>query len=382
MSPPGAIDPSPGRFTVAAVGDVMLAREVGRHLQESPDDFAMPDIRASLAGTDLILANLENPVAKGGRPDPVQDPHVTFRAAPNSLDVLKGIGVTVVALGNNHMLDYGEAALVETLEHLDAAGIKRVGAGRNYEEANAPLLLEYPGRHVAVLSHAFIYSANTRMATRSSPGIADHRMPRILPRIRDLAASGHDVIVTIHWGYEYRFFPLPYQMRHARRMIDAGARMVLGHGPHYPQGIEVYRGREIVYSLGNFIFDEPYKFAKRSFIYRAEIDDSGNTHSRGIVPVHLPNHVPHVVHGTAKRQLEGLVANLGTRYQRTASSFWRDHSAAYLTEIGGRVLRGRSLKYPRVLPPAFFYRDVGITAILRMLKPANLVRALRGLRSR
>jgi poly-gamma-glutamate synthesis protein (capsule biosynthesis protein) len=166
-----------------------------------------------------------------------------------------------------------------------------VGAGRNYNEANAPLLLESHGRRLAFLSYAFIYSANTRMATRHRPGISDHRLHRILPLIRDLSRSGDDVIPTIHWGFEYSFYPLPYQMRQARRMVDAGACLVLGHGPHYPQGIEVYRGRDIVYSLGNFIFDEPHKFANRSFIYRADIDDSGSVRNRDILPVHLHQHV-------------------------------------------------------------------------------------------
>lgn len=357
----------------------MMAREVGRHYEAAPADFAMPEIRALLRGADVVIANLESPVATGGRPDPLQDPHVTFRAAPETLDVLAGIGVNVAALGNNHALDYGEDALVETLQRLDTAGIKAVGAGRNYDEANAPLLLDCHGRRVAVLSYAFIYSVNTRMATRSRPGIADHRVDRILPRIRELAASGYDVIVTVHWGFEYSFYPLPYQMRQARRMIDEGARMVLGHGPHYPQGIEVYRGRDIVYSLGNFIFDEPFKFAKRSFIYDAEIDEWGKTQNRRIVPVHLPLHVPFIVGGTEGQRLENLIANLGMRYQRASREFWRDHSASYLADIGHRVIRGRSLKYLRV-PPRSFYRDVSPTAILRRLTPATVVNVARSLR--
>src|SRR5512132_3919261 len=101
---------------IAAVGDIMLAREVGRHYAAAPADFDMPDVRAALGPADIVCANLENPVAIGGRPDPVQDPHVTFRAAPQTLAVLKALGLAVVSLGNNHMLDYGEAALVETLE--------------------------------------------------------------------------------------------------------------------------------------------------------------------------------------------------------------------------------------------------------------------------
>jgi poly-gamma-glutamate capsule biosynthesis protein CapA/YwtB (metallophosphatase superfamily) len=371
MTPGAATSTGPGRLRVAAMGDVMMAREVGRHYLAAPADFAMTEIRAVLGGADLVLANLENPVAIGGRPDPAQDPHVTFRAAPATLDVLKTIGVNVVSLGNNHALDYGDDALAETLEHLDAAGIKHVGAGRDYEEANTPLLLELRGRRVAVLSYAFIYSVNTRMATRYRPGVSDHRIDRIIPRIRDLTANGYDVVVTVHWGFEYRFYPLPYQMRQARAMIAAGAQLVLGHGPHFPQGIEIYRERDIVYSLGNFIFDEPFKFANRSFIYDAEIDESGATQNRRIVPVHLLQHVPHMVDGAERRQLEGLVATLGDRYRRTSRMFWRDYSASYLADLIRRAVRGRSLKYLRV-PPLSFYRDVSLTAVLRRLKPSTV----------
>ncbi len=371
-------DRKPAGLRVAAVGDVMLGRDVGRHYLAAPADFAMPDVRAELTGADLVLANLETPVASGGRADRTQDPNVTFRAAPESLGVLTGLGVDVVSLGNNHMLDYGDGALVETLEHLDAAGIGRVGAGRDYAEANRPLVLERAGRRVAILSFGFVYSVNSRMATRTRPGIADHRIWRILPRIRRLAESGHDVIVTVHWGFEYTFFPLPYQMRQARRMIDAGARLVLGHGPHYPQGIEAHRGGEIVYSLGNFIFDEPFEYAKRSFIYRAEIDASGSVGHRRVVPVHLPNHVPRVVEGSSRRQLQELVASLGDRYRHTDDRAWRQHNAAYLRELLGRVVRGRSLKYLTV-PPRSFYRDVGPAGTLRLLGAAGLAAASRSL---
>ena len=375
--------PATRRLRVSALGDVMLARDVGAHHARTPGDFAMRDIRAFLAGSDLVIANLENPVATSGTPDPAQDPHVTFRAAPETLNVLKDIGVNVVALGNNHVLDYGEAALIETLANLDAAGIRHVGAGRNYEEANAPLLLDVRGRRVAVLSHAFIYSVNTRMATRTRSGVADHRIDRILPRIRGLAGRGYDVLVTLHWGFEYRLYPLPYQMRQARQMIDAGARMVLGHGPHYPQGIETYAGRDIVYSLGNFIFDEPYRCAQRSFIYDAEIDEHGNALNRRIAPVHLPNHVPHMLEGTDAERVQALIASLGSRYRRASRAFWRGHSAAYLTELGGRVIRNRSLKYLRV-PPIAFYRDVGTAGMLRNIgRAARLaVGALSGRRER
>lgn len=365
-----------GMIRLAAMGDVMLARDVGRHFEDAPEEFRMHDIRGVLEGCDLVCLNLENPVGATGSPDPVQDPHITFRARPETLAVLKGLGVTLVSLGNNHMLDYGPACLAETLELLDAAGIKWVGAGRNYKEANRPLLLELKGRRIAVLSYAFIYSANTRMASRQRAGVSDHRLSRILPLIRELRRSGYDVLVSIHWGKEYSLYPLPYQMRQARRMIDHGAALILGHGPHYPQGIERYGRAQIVYSMGNFIFDEPQKFSRRSFVYVAELGGPGAEVRSEIHPVHLDRHVPYLVQGERKARLQRLIDNLGAAYPQKDQGFWREVSRAYLTDLGGRVIRTRSLKYLRV-PPWSFYRDVGLAGIARKLRPANLAALLR-----
>ena len=361
---------------VAALGDVMMDRDVGRRYMVATDEFAMPDIRLALSGADLILANLENPVAVGGRADRRQDPHVTFRAAPATVDVLKSLGVHVVALANNHILDYGPDALAETIERLDAVGIKHVGAGRSYAEANAPLLLDVQGRRLAVLSYAFIYSVNTRMASRTRAGVSDHRIERILPLIRDLDADGYDVVVTLHWGFEYTFFPLPYQMRQARQMIDRGARMVLGHGPHYPQGIEEYRARDIIYSLGNFLFDEPYEFANWAYIYRAEIDEYGNTQNRQLVPIGLRSCVPHVLIDGEEQRVRELVNGLSHQYRHTTRQFWGAHSRSYLRELFGRCWRGRSLKYLRV-PPLSFYRDIGPAGIVGTIASAFLDRLAR-----
>jgi len=364
------------RIRLAAAGDVMLAREVGQHFAAARDDFGMADVRSLLEGFDIVCMNLESPVGTRGSPDPDQDPHITFRAAPQALDVLRNLGVTLVSLGNNHALDYGGECLGETLDLLDAAGIKWVGAGRNYREANRPLLLERNGCRVAFLSYAFIYSANTRMASKRSAGVADHRLSRILPRIRELRRAGYDVVVTLHWGKEYSFYPLPYQMRQARRMIDCGASLILGHGPHYPQGIEQYGGTQIVYSLGNFIFDEPHKFANRSFIYGAQLDASGMLRQSEIFPVHLQRHIPVLVEGDRRRRLERLIDNLGTSYPKKDRRFWKGVSHAYFTDLCGRAVRSRSFRYLRV-PPWSFYRDVGLAGIARKLSPVTLFELVR-----
>jgi poly-gamma-glutamate synthesis protein (capsule biosynthesis protein) len=359
-------------YRLAAMGDTMLDREVGNHIKDTPEDFLFYDIRAVLETYDLVFLNLENPVSTKGTPDPIQDPHVTFCCHPDSLQVLKNLGVTIVSLGNNHMLDYGEAAINETLEHLDALRIKHVGAGRNYEEANRPLRTECNGKKIAFLSHVFIYSASTRMAKGNKPGVSEYRINKILPVIRDLSASGYQAIVSIHWGIEYSFYPLPYQMKQARLMIDNGALLILGHGPHYPQGIENYKDGQIVYSLGNFIFDEPHRFANRSFIYGVGVTEADKLRNRQIYPIHINNHVPHLIRNREKKRLQNLINNLGAIYSRKRKAFWKKTNNIYFNDIVNRVVRMRSLKF-LFLPPVSFYFGIGFKNFLKKFSFTNFI---------
>ena len=353
------------------MGDIMLDRAVGQHFRSQPDAFAMPEIATVLRDYDLVFANLENPVGVNGSPHPIQNPNVTFCCHPESLKVLKNLGVSVVSLGNNHMLDYGPVSLEETLHYLDANGIRHVGAGRNYEEANRPLLTTIKGNQVAILSYVFLYSASTERATRSTAGVSDHRIHVIIPRIRDLVRAGYQVLVSVHWGAEYSFFPLPYQMRQARQMIDAGATMIIGHGPHYPQGIETYKGGKIIYSLGNFIFDEPFLYANRSFIYGIEIEKSNQLGNEKMYPVHIRNHVPSLVRGKDEERMRRLVKKLSELYGTRRKRFWQRQNSLYFGDIVHRVQYMKSLKFI-ALPPVSFYMEVGARNYARKLLPRRL----------
>lgn len=357
------------------MGDVMLDRAVGEHFRRAPEDYAFRELAVILGSYDLVFANLENPVGVRGTPHPTQHRNVTFRCHPDALRVLRNLGIGVVSLGNNHMLDYGGEALAETLEHLDANGIRHVGAGKNYREANEPLLLEINGKKVGILSHVFIYSASTAMATRDRPGVSDHRIRKILPRIRDLVRQDYQVLVSVHWGLEYSFFPIPYQMAQARRMIDSGASVIIGHGPHYPQGIESYRHGKIIYSLGNFIFDEPFKFANRSFIFGIGVGPGNRLTDQIVHPIHIREQVPAIVHGAEQRNMERLIASLGRVYASRSRRFWQNQNSIYFGDIVHRVRHMKSLKFV-MLPPPSFYAGVGLRNYARKLLPRALRKPL------
>lgn len=362
-------------YTIAMMGDIMLDRTIGDRFREEPEAFELAEIRRLLEPYDIVFANLENPVAFGGERHPIQDPNVCFRAHPDTLDVLARLGVNVVSLGNNHMLDYGPGALAETLEHLDDRGIRRAGAGRDLEEANRPVEMEVKGRPVAMFSHVFLFSASTERAGRRSAGVSDYRIGPLLRRIREYTARGFDVHVSVHWGIEYQFYPLDYQVGWARRMIDAGATLVIGHGPHYPQGFEDYRDGRIIYSLGNFFFDEPHKFANRSFIYTVEIGRGGV--GPGVAhPVHLERGVPRLVHGRPKERIQGLLDALTRRYPVRSRAERRRIDALWFSDLVWRIQSMRSTKFLRLIPLSFFLR-LGFKNYLRKLLPQRFKRWVR-----
>jgi poly-gamma-glutamate capsule biosynthesis protein CapA/YwtB (metallophosphatase superfamily) len=363
--------------TLAAFGDVMLDRDVGQHFLTMPSDFSMPDIREALSGCDLIFANLENPVSNNGKAHATQKPRVTFCAKPESLDILDALGVKIVSLGNNHMLDYGETALKDTLKHLDEYDIAHAGAGSDYSEANTPILLNINSVSLSFISHTFVYSASTLAATTRSPGVADPNIQGILATISKLASQGHQVVVSLHWGIEYGFYPLPYQRAYAHKMIDAGAVLILGHGPHYPQGVEEYGKGLIFYSLGNFIFDEPYFFAKRTFFPRVTITNQGIAKHFDIIPIELPNHIPQVMTGARGKKMVRLIESLYPIYARKDRHFWRHINDVYFSDIVWRCRTMKSFKF-LFLPPLEFYKQVGLKNVLKRISPRNFMKIFSG----
>jgi poly-gamma-glutamate synthesis protein (capsule biosynthesis protein) len=155
-------------------------------------------------------------------------------------------------------------------------------------------------------------------------------------------------------------------MAQARRMIDAGATLIIGHGPHYLQGIETHGGGRIVYSLGNCIFDEPFPHANRSFIYSAAITRCRAIAREKIHPFHIRNHVPALVQDRDQARVERFIARLGRLYSKRSSAFWRTQNYRYLRDILWRVSTMKSYKFLR-LPPLSFYGAVGASTYARKI---------------
>ena len=233
------------------VGDIMVAERPGELIARGVDPFQ--PFAPLLASHDLRIGNLECVVATGGTA--LAKPY-TFRADPGVLPVLKR-HFDAMSLANNHSGDFGKAAFAEQLDLMRVAGLAGFGGGRNATEAHAPLVVERNGLRIALLGY-LEFKPRSFEADATRPGVAwsgeDEQV------IEDIVAArtvhhADIVIPFMHWGWEEEAQPSPRLRAFARRMIDAGADMVVGGHPHVTQGAEVYRGKPIVYSLGNFLFN-------------------------------------------------------------------------------------------------------------------------------
>jgi poly-gamma-glutamate synthesis protein (capsule biosynthesis protein) len=240
-----------GEVDIVFVGDVMVAEVPGRIISGGEDPFA--PFAELLQKHDLRIGNLECVVATGGT---AETKPFTFRADPGVLPVLKR-HFDAMSVANNHSGDFGKQAFAEELALMREAGLPYFGGGGDATEAHAPLMLERNGLRIALLGYVE-FKPRSFEAGAHLPGVAwsgeDDQV------IEDIAAARRvhhaDIVIPVmHWGWEEEPNPSPRLREFARRMIDAGADMVVGGHPHVTQGAEMYKGKPIVYSLGNFLFN-------------------------------------------------------------------------------------------------------------------------------
>ncbi len=245
---PAAARAESPEVTFSFAGDVMLAEDPGDEIARGRDPlrFFAPLLRDA----DLALANLECPVSTRGAEI---DKPITFRAHPRVVATVKR-HFDAVSLANNHSGDWGPDALLQTLDLLRAAGLPFFGAGRDLADAHKPLFLERNGLRIAFLGY-LEFKPRRFEAGASRPGVAWSEDEQVVADIRAARAAGADLVIPfVHWGYDEDPEPNARQRELGRLMIDSGADLVMGGHPHVTQGMEVYKGRLIVYSLGNFVF--------------------------------------------------------------------------------------------------------------------------------
>jgi poly-gamma-glutamate synthesis protein (capsule biosynthesis protein) len=215
-------------------------------------------------------------------------------------------GFDIVSLANNHAMDYGKIALLDTINILSENGISQVGAGKNIYESYSPKIFQIKGLKIGFLAYSTILPANST-ATSKHPGIAYARSlkSKILDKeIKDFLRKNIKIvrnkvdflIISVHWGEELNFYPSPLQIQLGHFLIDSGADLVIGHHPHVVQGIEKYKGKLIVYSLGNFVFASKSELTKQSFILKTTINKDKKVKIE-IIPILISKSQPQIISG-------------------------------------------------------------------------------------
>jgi poly-gamma-glutamate synthesis protein (capsule biosynthesis protein) len=211
------------------------------------------DVLGILRSADIAMANNEFTLSDRGSPIP--DKKWTFRGDPKNVSIFHELGIDIVGLANNHAFDYGPDALTDTLATLDAAGIARLGAGEDINEARAPYYYVINGYKIAIVAGSAIDPYSTRGATEKQSGVFQiFDTVSMCNVIGEAKANADYVIAYVHWGLESTTNLTNGQKSMGKAFVDAGADVVVGMHSHCMQGLEYYNGKLIVYSLGNFVF--------------------------------------------------------------------------------------------------------------------------------
>ena len=278
---------------IAIVGDIFL--------QDSPPQSSALDAVAQLLqSADIAFGNLEAPVSDRGT---AVEKWINMRMPPELLSEVQDIGFTMLTIANNHMMDYGELAFIDTLNHLDDHQMAYVGAGLNLQQAWQAKILPVDGVQIAFVGAASTLGPGSAAAenrpgvapihvaesyhvdaaaSMEQPGSAPYVFTRAWPEdldravqvIEQAAQAADFVVAALHWGvppaWRSRFQDslADYQVEVGHALIEAGADVIIGHHPHSVQAVEVYRGKPIFYSLGNFLFHHSQQSAQRTIVNR------------------------------------------------------------------------------------------------------------------
>ncbi len=249
-------------FVQSALTYVALAEQRNGPLpRRVPCDYVWGDALKPMRAADLTIINLETAITCAEEPAPKG---INYRCHPANVDCLSAAGIDCCVLANNHVLDWGEKGLLETLDALEATGLAYAGAGRDLDRAEAPAMLSLPGGgRVLVYALGAPSSGVPRSWTatphRSGVNLLDNHdlaLERLGSGIAADKRDGDIVIVSIHWGPNWGY-DIPHEdPNFAHRLVDeAGADIVHGHSSHHPKAIELYRSKPILYGCGDFLND-------------------------------------------------------------------------------------------------------------------------------
>lgn len=248
-------EPEKEECTLLFAGDVYFSDHVLNAYDKAGGIHGVLDetIRNEIAEADIFMVNQEFPFTERGTK--AEDKQFTFRLPASRFHLMNEMGIDIVTLANNHILDFGPDGITDSIAQLKENGIRYVGAGENLNEAKKLEIIETKGRKIGFLGTSRVYMDGSWAAGTEHPGVFSTYDPTIaVEEIKKARELVDYLVVYVHWGVERETTPKEYQRTMGQQYIDAGADLVIGSHPHVLQPIEFYKEKPIVYSLGNFVF--------------------------------------------------------------------------------------------------------------------------------
>ena len=290
--------------TLMFAGDVNLSNLVKK-------DYKLPFAKMDeYRAADLSIVNLENPLTRSTLNNTNQQQKSTVN--PSYVKALTSGGVDIVNLANDHTLGYEQKGLLETIETLKDAGIHSLGAGKTKEEARRPKIIEVKDQKIAYLNY---YDTDIQPTARSV-NVNSRNKDRISSDIQNLREQVDWIIVNYHWGVELSEYPGDWQIDMARMTIDQGADLVVGHHPKVLQGAEIYQGRPIVYSLGNFIFGDTSKKESDYETAVLKVSLKPGKMKVELLPVVVSKYQPQIVKGEKGKEILKHIAQISSIFHQ------------------------------------------------------------------
>ncbi len=256
--------------TLVATGDIRLDGPHGAVIRLLGPEVPTRRVRSWLSG-DIVFGNLETAVTRRGEK---AEKKWNFRCPEESLAALSAAGYTVLNLANNHVMDYGPTGLGDTLAALSRRGFLHMGAGKDLAAARKPVFVSAGGLRIGFLGLTSTVP-EFMWAKAHKPGTAYSDFDRFPLWIAQARKECDLLVVSFHGGTEKMEAPQPIQRAFGRAAVDAGADLVLGHHPHVLQAVELYKGKPILHSLGNFLFVSPAPATRWSAIARIRLSREG-----------------------------------------------------------------------------------------------------------
>lgn len=295
-----------GDTTILFAGDVLFANAFQAGYDANGVAGVISDeLLAEIQAADIFMVNNEFPFSEQGEPMP--DKQYTFRCSPSYVKALTEMGVDVVSLANNHVLDYGKAALSDTFSTLDQAGILYGGAGETTERAEQVQIMEVNGRKYGFLAVSRVVPTGDWKVENSAPGVFScYDDTRLVELVEQAAEECDFLAVYPHWGVEYAAYPEDYQTKIAENCLAAGADIVVGSHTHCLQGAAYLGDKPVFYSLGNFVFGQTID---RSALLKVTVTERGEINWQ-YLPVYAEGGVTHLAKDAKAKEICNYLAQI------------------------------------------------------------------------